>query len=364
MAVPPRLQDSMTSDAHLGKGRCHARHRHRDFLSQQAPGPVSTRRSRRHVTGLEQTGIPARARSLSAPSCLHWQRHIWQSGLKSGPVVSRRPSCHRLDFIMDNLAGYASSDGEDEARNGRDASEVSSSESEGGSTDVEDEDPKYRYYSLPRLGHRDAAQEQRWPRPRHGPSLRRRARELTASRAAARAASSSSLPDPLAALQQVPGSLDFLNPEATRQINRMAHGAGEAEENAGGPADPGPTRGQVRQQAVVAALLPRSPAEPTVPGRRHTQPKGPEFDISRLAPKLPSESKRKQGPVVQGEAKRAKTAQELHMEAVGTASSLAIAALGGHAEGKRPGTEAMPLEDFISRGLGGAQLPRKKGSDR
>lgn len=204
---------------------------------------------------------------------------------------------------------------------------------------------------------------------------RRRAQELTAARKAANVAAprQSALPDPLSAMASASGaSAKFLNPEATKQINRLDHVQAQRPRGEYSmPASAGESGGEAKvtlSRRPIALTCPPIPAasfdRPSPTSHLQKDAKGPGFDIASLVPKHPSGPQKRQGSQVAAEAKRAKTAMEMHAEAIGGASALAIGALGGQSRegererGKGRGAAAMPVEDFLANA--GGSLPRQK----
>lgn len=116
-----------------------------------------------------------------------------------------------------------------------------------------------------------------------------------------------------------------------------------------------------------------------------TQGKGPrgkaaaskDFDVSRLAPALKGQQQQqtdKRGPpgaVIEGKAKRYKLEDGTEANQQYTAAQIAM--MGGNVEqllqeqqeqggkaARGPSTKPMPVQEFLDKGLGGAQLPRKQ----
>jgi hypothetical protein len=175
------------------------------------------------------------------------------------------------------------------------------------------------------------------------------------------------LPSALDAFDEVGGPPAFLDPEATRKL---------------------PTALLTGRQGDAAA------AAAAGAGSSRQQQPGPDADISRLAPKLKGADEGRRGPpVIEGKAKRYRDDDGDGQ----TYTAAQIAMLGGHvpsgggggadggeaAAAKRaPGPSAVPgpapqqneqqqqrrskptpamgVQDFMDKGLGGAQLPRKR----
>mmetsp|Transcript_13624 Transcript_13624/g.29194 ORF Transcript_13624/g.29194 Transcript_13624/m.29194 type:complete len:242 (+) Transcript_13624:132-857(+) len=145
------------------------------------------------------------------------------------------------------------------------------------------------------------------------------------------------LPSALAAFDEVDGPPSFLDPEATRPLaaSRL-HGMPD----------------------VLAA-------EGTGKGGKVWQEKGPDFDISVLAPPLkgqqrnnPDKREMPASAVIEGKAKRYKT--EEGPEATQQYSEAQIAMLGGKVtKSSKAPSGPMGVSDFLAKGVGAAQLPRK-----
>ncbi|KAL6752606.1 hypothetical protein V8C86DRAFT_576849 [Haematococcus lacustris] len=179
------------------------------------------------------------------------------------------------------------------------------------------------------------------------------------------------LPSALSAFDEVSGPPEFLDPEAIRPMaTAAAHLSGQLLVG-GGPAAPDPGMG----------------AEAGWHGPKGRIPPGQTFDIARLAP--PGKGQKKDeaearglpsGAIIQGAAKRYKA--DDGPEATQQYSALQIAMLGGKVADKAavkgpvqlagagaggPGCEppprvpskAMPVTDFLDKGVGGSLLPRK-----
>lgn len=175
-------------------------------------------------------------------------------------------------------------------------------------------------------------------------SAARRGREAAAkvrdfneasSRAAAGQAAETAEPPPAlpsadAAFTSVSGPPAFLDPEAIRQLPEHQQ------------------LGSDRGAAVPAAAMNASTG----------------WDISRMAPKLKKGEDQQEAGVISGKAVRY-TGDEEGMHA---ATAVQIAMLGGVPGGagqKESGkgqkrTAAMPVEEFLEKGVGGALLPRKR----
>ncbi|KAG2452498.1 hypothetical protein HYH02_002737 [Chlamydomonas schloesseri] len=159
----------------------------------------------------------------------------------------------------------------------------------------------------------------------------------TSGRTGGAAQKRSLLPSALDVLDAVEGPPRFLDPEAIRPLAASAsHGLG---------ADTGP--------AVAVAA-----------GKERQAP-GKDFDISKLAPPMKGQAKQSAdkreapaGAVIEGRAKRYKA--EEGPEATQSYTALQIAMLGGHvAEQKSAPTKPMEVSEFLNKGVGAAQLPRK-----
>ena len=131
------------------------------------------------------------------------------------------------------------------------------------------------------------------------------------------------------AFTAVAGPPAFLDPEATRQIPSLIHQGGSIP---GQMADGGTvTNGSSREGA---------------------------WDISRMAPKLPGTEEEQPG-VISARAKKYKAADGGAVEV----SAAQVAMLGGNIEERRDrgkATKAMDVGEFLEKGVGGAQLPRKQ----
>ncbi|CAG9467423.1 unnamed protein product [Pedinophyceae sp. YPF-701] len=152
---------------------------------------------------------------------------------------------------------------------------------------------------------------------------------------------------------EVPG---FLAPDATRpMVVNHAHGA----------------EARARRAAEAAAQAAEARAE-----RERAARGGPDFDIATLVTQRP-QKRPAQGAVISaaptkrpaGETSAPASALEQHLQAIGGANPAALAMLGGAGregagEKQRKPSGAMGVDDFLARGVGGAQLPRKKGQDR
>ncbi|KAG2445934.1 hypothetical protein HXX76_000537 [Chlamydomonas incerta] len=161
----------------------------------------------------------------------------------------------------------------------------------------------------------------------------------TSGRTSAAANKRSLLPSALDVLDAVEGPPTFLDPEAIRPLAASAaHGLG---------ADAGP-------------------AAPVAAGKEWQAP-GKDFDISKLAPPMKGQAKQSAdkreipaGALIEGRAKRYK--QEDGPEATQSYTALQIAMLGGNvAERKAPTQPTQPMEvsEFLNKGVGAVQLPRK-----
>lgn len=165
---------------------------------------------------------------------------------------------------------------------------------------------------------------------------------------------SSSLPPPLATLQQAPSRLAFLNPEATRPLASSVH----------------------RNRPSLALSSPHEPSH-TPKGPDKGASKGADFDIARMAPPLKGQSRAgaaaspHPGAVISAAPQRAKPADD-PSEGIVTAAQIAM--LGGQwrpseqedvkvdeaVPYKRKATQAMGVNEFLDRGVGGAALPRNR----
>lgn len=143
------------------------------------------------------------------------------------------------------------------------------------------------------------------------------------------AAAPISLPSAADIFTAVAGPPAFLNPEATRQIVTLSNqGTGGQGQRADAGTLPG---GDTREGA---------------------------WDISRMAPKLAGEEELQPG-VISARAKKYKGADGAAVEA----SAAQVAMLGGNPAERRDrgkGTKAMGVDEFLEKGVGGAQLPRKQ----
>ncbi|GLC43860.1 hypothetical protein PLESTF_001406500 [Pleodorina starrii] len=158
----------------------------------------------------------------------------------------------------------------------------------------------------------------------------------------------SMLPSALDVLDRVEGPPTFLDPEAIRPLAASAlHGLSEEE----------------------AARL-AGPSGGGGGGRGERQQPGKDFDISRLAPPLKGQAKQSAdkrgappGAVIEGRAKRYKP--EEGPEATQQYTAVQIAMMGGKvddraAKGSAAGpSKPMEVSEFLNKGVGAAQLPRR-----
>ncbi|EFJ50709.1 hypothetical protein VOLCADRAFT_88506 [Volvox carteri f. nagariensis] len=161
-------------------------------------------------------------------------------------------------------------------------------------------------------------------------------------------ATRSALPSALDVLDQVEGPPTFLDPEAIRPLATSAlHGLSDEQ----------------------AAALAGGPGGRGAGSRGERQQPGKDFDISRLAPPLKGQSKpsadKREGPpgaIIEGRAKRYK-AQEEGPGGTQQYTAAQIAMMGGNVDGMSRAaggpTKPMEVSEFLNKGLGAAQLPRR-----
>ncbi|PSC70050.1 PHD finger 3 [Micractinium conductrix] len=196
-------------------------------------------------------------------------------------------------------------------------------------------------------------------------SVTRRARKAAArivdfeEAASKPAAGGGVLPSASAAFTEVDGPPAFLDPEATRPLAAAVH---RAVVNVGADGGALPDPGSANQHK-----------------NKRGQAAG-DWDVSQMAPKLKEQQQQEKG-VITGAAVRYRTDDR-----VGTVSGAQIAMLGGHVKdddtegaeegggmvgpgapgpGKHPApkgkpTKPMGVDEFLEKGVGGAQLPRKR----
>ncbi|DBB18537.1 TPA: hypothetical protein ACH3X3_000175 [Trebouxia sp. C0006] len=169
---------------------------------------------------------------------------------------------------------------------------------------------------------------------------------------------SSGLPSALSALEALEGPPSYLTPEATRPLASSAY------------------HGRLVQAAAKA-----SSEDATGKRDRKTGYAPGEWDITKMAPKLKGQAPPTPAGVVSAAAVRYKTDDRVGSNIVTAAQ---VAMLGGQwassadateegsklqgpqpapqadANLKRKSTSAMGVQDFLDKGHGGAQLPRKK----
>ncbi|KAI7836123.1 hypothetical protein COHA_010002 [Chlorella ohadii] len=171
---------------------------------------------------------------------------------------------------------------------------------------------------------------------------------------AAPAAPAGLLPSAAVAFTKVEGPPAFLDPEATRPLAVAVHRAVSHVAADGGPLPDLRSANQLLNKRGQAAG---------------------EWDVSRMAPKLKEEQQQEKG-VITGSAVRYRTDDR-----VGAVSAAQIAMLGGkvgeeeeddglpaapgaaapkHPVPKGKASKPMAVDDFLDKGLGGAQLPRKR----
>ncbi|PRW33695.1 PHD finger 3 [Chlorella sorokiniana] len=171
---------------------------------------------------------------------------------------------------------------------------------------------------------------------------------------AAAAAPTGLLPSAAAAFTKVEGPPAFLDPEATRPLAVAVHRA-------------------VNHVGADGGALP-DPRSANQLLNKRGQAAG-EWDVSQMAPKLKEEQQQEKG-VITGSAVRYRTDDR-----VGAVSAAQIAMLGGkvgeeeedeglpaapsaaapkHPAPKGKPTKPMAVNDFLDKGVGGAQLPRKR----
>lgn len=160
-------------------------------------------------------------------------------------------------------------------------------------------------------------------------------------------AQSGLLPSAAAAFTSVEGPPAFLDPEATRPLAAAVHRAvNHLGPEGGPPPDPHSSNRLLNKRGQAAG----------------------EWDVSQMAPKLKEQQQQEPG-VITGQAVRYRTDDRVEPGAVSEAQ---IAMLGGQVRedgegggGKHPAPKGKPsrpmgVDEFLDKGLGGAQLPRKR----
>ncbi|KAL4419696.1 hypothetical protein ABPG75_006794 [Micractinium tetrahymenae] len=159
------------------------------------------------------------------------------------------------------------------------------------------------------------------------------------------------LPSAVAAFTSVEGPPAFLDPEATRPLAAAVHRAvNNVGPEGGPPPDPQSSNRLLNKRGQAAG----------------------DWDVSQMAPKLKEQQQQEVG-VITGQAVRYRTDDRVEL---GGVSGAQIAMLGGHVKaddeeggaagaGKHPApkgkpTRPMGVDEFLDKGLGGAQLPRKR----
>ena len=167
-----------------------------------------------------------------------------------------------------------------------------------------------------------------------------------------------SLPPPLAAMQQTTSRPAFLDPEATRPLANSLH----------------------KTRPSLATSNPPVPHSAALFSEKGAV-KGADWDIARMAPPLKGQARAggagpqsQSAAVISAGPKRSKPADD-SSEGIVTAAQIAM--LGGQwrpsedqsppgtlegdeKAGKRKATQAMGVNEFMEKGLGGAALPRAR----